>query len=590
MGASQAIEKIHWRLLWPTKRALQYRNLNTTAAPAMQSLGDETEYTWQLERVAAIEYEDYTPSWFRQIPTVQLGEFSTSEDVVNWALPLYSLKGPLGPSLRSQIESWKSEPDPEKRMLAALRFVQDDVRYMGIELGPYSHTPTQPSAVFDRRFGDCKDKSLLLTTLLTSLGMEAYPALVNTSAQNTLDQWQPSPFAFDHVIVRAALDGKIYWIDATLSLQRGGLAQRYNHGYRRALVLRNGNRDLEEIPQDVSDEPTTEMREVYKVEDYQAPALLEVVTTYRNIDADQMRSWIAQQTLSELGKSYLNYYAEIDAAIEANGALQVSDDPSTNALVITERYKIPSFWKNKERQFFAGRIYEELGKPGISKRSTPLAVSYPARVRQTIVAHLPQPYAIKDSGTIASDAFFFRYQYGSSGNTITLDYQLRTLRDHVPADRVAKHLETVARIRTSLSYEISKGDFRLATNIVKLIPFLLLLALAFSALLVFVVVKLVKRGRSGGQRSDFKQRNRFGAGQAPETAIQLDQMENMNQNLRSLRCSCGAVYHDNEGLPETESAIFNGKRLTVVRLKCDACTRFQDIYFTFPGAATGSPG
>jgi hypothetical protein len=159
----------------------------------------------------------------------------------------------------------------------------------------------------------------------------------------------------------------------------------------------------------------------------------------------------------KLARSYVNYYARFDSDIEATDLPQVSDDPAINTIVITEKYKILSFWKSKTRQFYAGRIDEDLGKPGVSKRSMPLALPYPSRVSQIIEAHLPEPFMIeKDSRTIESDGIRFKYQYASSGKTITLSYQLRTLRDHVPADKVAKHLDIIDRIRQTLGYEISK--------------------------------------------------------------------------------------------------------------------------------------
>ncbi len=582
LASSQAVEKLQWRLLWPSKRQLRYRGLNTAALPATQNLGEETEYTWKQENVAAIEFEDSTPGWFRPIPAVQLSEFSDWADVVQWALPLYALKHPIDGPLIKQIERWRAESaDPEKRMLAALRFVQDDVRYMGIELGPYSHTPTQPPAVFERRFGDCKDKSLLLATILNSLGIEARPALVNTSAQHTLDDWQPSPFAFDHVIVRATLNEKSYWIDATASLQRGGLAELYNPNYGRALVLREGGGELEEIPKDVSEGTTTTVREVYTVQSYQAPALLEVSTTYRNVDADGARSWIAQQTLSELGKSFLNYYAHFDPDIEAATLPQISDDPTTNTIVITEKYKIPSFWKNKTREFYAGRIDEELGKPGVSKRSMPLAMSYPARVSQTIEAHLPEPFAIeRDARTIENEAMRFRYEYGSNGNTITLSYQLRTLRDHIPAGKVAKHLADVDRIRRTLGYEITKDGSLADANTGSLLP----LALVLGPFLLFGIYKAVKSTRARRRRTSFKQRPPLAPGETPATAIPLKEDGEISRNLASFKCVCGISYSNEDGPPQAESAVFDGRRLTVIRLKCETCNQFQDVYFIAPAA------
>jgi transglutaminase-like putative cysteine protease len=36
---------------------------------------------------------------------------------------------------------------------------------MGIEMGQYSHKANNPERVFKQRYGDCKDKSLLLVSM-----------------------------------------------------------------------------------------------------------------------------------------------------------------------------------------------------------------------------------------------------------------------------------------------------------------------------------------------------------------------------------------------------------------------------------------
>jgi hypothetical protein len=224
-----------------------------------------------------------------------------------------------------------------------------------------------------------------------------------------------------------------------------------------------------------------------------------------------------------------------------------------------------------------------LGKPSVSKRSMPLALSYPTRVSQTIEAHLPEPFTIEsDSRTIESDAMRFKYQYGSSGNTITLNYQLRTLRDNVPADKVAKHLDTVDSIRKTLGYELSM-DGGLADTSVGLIP----LALVFGPFLLFGIYKVVKSTRASRRRTSFKQRPRVAPGETPETAIPLKENGEIAGNLAALKCMCGVLYSDEDGPPQAESAMFDGRRLTVVRLNCKTCNRFQDVYFLAANFASG---
>ena len=62
-------------------------------------------------------------------------------------------------------------------------------------------------------------------------------ARFNTTERRTLDQWQPSPLAFDHAIAVVRLDGQIYWFDPTINYQRGPLSVRYPPDYERGLII-----------------------------------------------------------------------------------------------------------------------------------------------------------------------------------------------------------------------------------------------------------------------------------------------------------------------------------------------------------------
>ncbi|HYX41187.1 MAG TPA: DUF3857 domain-containing protein, partial [Pyrinomonadaceae bacterium] len=364
LSEPSAVEYLHARLLWPSARKLYVHPRNTDLQPVVNQSGAETEYVWERRNVPADEAEDQTPAWFDPSPSVQLSEFGSWADVAQWAAPLYQIKAQLSPALSAQVEKWRNEfAQPEARLLAARRFVQDDVRYLGIELGPYSHTPTQPDRVFQRRFGDCKDKSLLLATILNALGIEAQPALVNTQARHALDDWQPSPYDFDHVIVKAQLADKTYWLDPTISYQRGTLADAYAPEYERALVLRSDTQALTQMPRAPVQQPTTSVLEVYQIADFAAPVALTVTTTYRGADADALRYRIASESRADLKKELLNYYADHDAAIEADGAPQIADNEQTNVLVVTEKYRIPHFWQDAAHIFLPARLREELTKP-----------------------------------------------------------------------------------------------------------------------------------------------------------------------------------------------------------------------------------
>ena len=108
---------------------------------------------------------------------------------------------------------------------AILQFVQQEVRYLGMELGAGSYRPSPPAVVLARRFGDCKDKALLFCTLMQAAGLTAYPALLDTDWRDTIDGWLPSPNAFDHVVACIPQADVYLWVDPTLTYQQGDLAR-----------------------------------------------------------------------------------------------------------------------------------------------------------------------------------------------------------------------------------------------------------------------------------------------------------------------------------------------------------------------------
>lgn len=107
--------------------------------------------------------------------------------------------------------------DPLDRAKAALKLVQQEVRYIYVGLDGGNLTPSTADETWRRRYGDCKGKTVLLLGLLRELGIDALPVLVNNSGNDDgLDERLPNPGMFDHVLVRARIGGSTYWLDGTL--------------------------------------------------------------------------------------------------------------------------------------------------------------------------------------------------------------------------------------------------------------------------------------------------------------------------------------------------------------------------------------
>lgn len=96
--------------------------------------------------------------------------------------------------------------DPRRRLDALAAFIQDKVRNVAVLIGEGNYRPSPPGEVLERKWGDCKDKAVLLVDLLRAVDVEAYPVLVNKNAKRRIATAFPSPDQFNHAIVAVPRD------------------------------------------------------------------------------------------------------------------------------------------------------------------------------------------------------------------------------------------------------------------------------------------------------------------------------------------------------------------------------------------------
>lgn len=108
----------------------------------------------------------------------------------------------------------KTEDRPAK-MRSIYYFVRDNIRYVAIHLGRGGYVPHYPREVFENKYGDCKDVSALLVSMLKGIGIEAHPALVCTKDYGFIDTTICSLDPFNHMIVYVPQEKEPIWLDAT---------------------------------------------------------------------------------------------------------------------------------------------------------------------------------------------------------------------------------------------------------------------------------------------------------------------------------------------------------------------------------------
>jgi transglutaminase-like putative cysteine protease len=441
---------IRHRLIF--SKPLHYRSTIPGIEPAITN----DVYTWTRTNVPALNVEDNLPDWFDPYDHIQVSEFASWRDIAVWSEAMFRMNDASRAAVAKLAQSIRAtHPRQPDQIVAAIRFVQDQIRYLGIEMGRNSHQPHQPADVLDQRWGDCKDKSFLLASLLRELGVEAYPALVNTKLRHNVDQELPTPFEFDHVITQVRRGGHVYWIDPTLADQGGTLETIETPNDERALVVGKETNGLATIVTNQKGSTTVSME--YSSPAWESPTSLLVTTTYSGGDADIVRGDLASMAAADLAKERINKFAVDQPKIAAAAPLQISDDRDRNVIILTEHYTIRDFWKNGSFAFTPHVIEDHLQHPDTVIREMPLALDFPLALHERAVFHLPASVNIDGTGDeVETPAIRYLSSVENGGKTVTIDYDLRALRDGIAAKDVPDHLTKINSILDGTGITLSR--------------------------------------------------------------------------------------------------------------------------------------
>jgi transglutaminase-like putative cysteine protease len=462
IGWTVAVGRERIRVLCPSSRKLRYRTVGGTAEPRTESSRGMTEYEWEISDIAPVIEEDRTPSWYVSYPWIEVSEFEDWAEVGRWALALYP-QAALPAGLEALAAEWSGKNgSAAPKLEAALDFVQQEIRYVGIELGEGSHKPRDPATVFAQRFGDCKDKAYLLCTLLRRMGIEAHPVLVDTYSRAAVADRLPSPYNFNHVIAAVNIGEKRVFVDPTEAYQRGPVLERFVPDYGYGLLIAAGQSGLVRFGSHQGKASEIEIVEKFTAKGQEEPALLEVETTASGTAAEDLRAAFAGNRVDEMAKNYLDYYAASYPKIEYAGDLDVRDNTNTNVFTTVERYNIPGFWtlltdkRNYRAEFFAQSVYDQIPVPRTKNRASPFALAHPVKFHERIEVILPEPWPVSaEKSSIETAAFELAIERTSKDSLIVLDFKYASLADEVSVSEVPAYNEAIKDIDEELGYNLT---------------------------------------------------------------------------------------------------------------------------------------
>ena len=222
LQAGDPIEKARFALILPKDTKLQRRvlnekfnTLNADLNPKVVSEGPNDIYSWEFSRIPQIIPEPSMPPVIEVTPLVLLSTFQSWDEIYKWWWKLAEDKVIADEAIKMKVrELAKDKKTLEEKLRAIYHFCARDIRYVAIEYGQAGYEPHYAAEIFRNKYGDCKDKSILLVAMLKEIGIEAYPVLIGTRGVVKMQDDFPMQ-NFNHCIVALRRQDELVFVDPT---------------------------------------------------------------------------------------------------------------------------------------------------------------------------------------------------------------------------------------------------------------------------------------------------------------------------------------------------------------------------------------
>jgi uncharacterized protein DUF3857/transglutaminase superfamily protein len=222
------------RLAVQLPRGWQYKVSWAAISPAQPAERADSRWEWSFHDVAPIKDEPRRPGLLTLAGHMVLAYFQPGattanadswESVGRWYSGLTSTRRSPSPEISRRVReltAGKSDFDGKVRALAG--FVQSEIRYVAIEIGIGGYQPHSATDVYRFRYGDCKDKATLLSSMLQEVGVHSDYVLINTERGVTKPD-VPSA-RFNHAILAVELPSEA-GTDAYRSMIQSKMGKKY---------------------------------------------------------------------------------------------------------------------------------------------------------------------------------------------------------------------------------------------------------------------------------------------------------------------------------------------------------------------------
>lgn len=211
----------------PADLGVRYKLLNTNLQPVINRIGGKEIYTWELNNLKAYKREKYSGPGTSYEPIVLVapnkfqldeydGDMTSWKNLGSWIDNLYAKTVGLPDDKKQFYRNMVKDAKTDREKAAILyNYMQQNMRYVSIQLGIGGLRPFPASFVDEKKYGDCKALSNYLKSALDAVGVRSNLVIIegSTTPRSVVEDF-PANY-FNHCILNIPQPQDTIWLECT---------------------------------------------------------------------------------------------------------------------------------------------------------------------------------------------------------------------------------------------------------------------------------------------------------------------------------------------------------------------------------------
>lgn len=218
----------------PAGYKLRYKEYNLSDAVKQMETGAGGVYSWQATTLKPKKSEPFMPHWARERPCVALAPSDFEIEGIKGNMNSWQQFGQFVYQLTGNRDGLPSDiafkakqmtagmKTPYEKIDTLYKFLQNNTRYISIQLGIGGWQPIPAAKVAQIGYGDCKALTNYMYALLREVGIESKYTLVNSGDEGLYTDASFVSSQWNHAILSVPMGKDTIWLECTSSILPAG--------------------------------------------------------------------------------------------------------------------------------------------------------------------------------------------------------------------------------------------------------------------------------------------------------------------------------------------------------------------------------